>query len=315
MTHSLSLSLKANATTANVKAMAGSQVLNRIGTKVLLDLHDRKIVPGLLNNAESWSLNKSEEDEIEKIEVQTLKNLFDLPLHTPTVAILYSFGILHTRQKIEIKMLTYLHKMVLRNSIEWMKTLSKLESLNLGWHKKIRSILEKYDLPTDVNDIRSHTINQWKRRVHFVIENESRARLNHDCYKKDGENLIEKTKTKSIINKITSHEYTRSPCEEFLLMTKQETKTILMARFGMLVCGANYKGTESLQCTTCNLLDNEDHRLNTCKSWHEINFYNEIEKIPFDSVYSNDTVVLRNIIPKIEQVWNTRTAHGSMNTL
>ena len=53
-------------------------------------------------------------------------------------------------------------------------------------------------------------------------------------------------------------------------MTKQETKTILMARFGMLVCGANYEGTESLQCTTCNLLDNEDHR-----------FYNEIEKIPF----------------------------------
>ena len=97
-------------------------------------------------------------------------------------------------------------------------------------------------------------------------------------------------------------------------MTRQETKTILMARFGMLDCGANYKSTKSLQCTTCNLLDNEDHRLNTCKSWHETNFYNEIEKIPFESVYSSDTTVLRNIIPKIEQVWNTRTAHGSMNT-
>ena len=46
----------------------------------------------------------------------------------------------------------------------------------------------------------------------------------------------------------------------------------------------------------------------------ETNFYNEIEKIPFESVYSSDTTVLRNIIPKIEQVWNTRTAHGSMNT-
>ena len=88
-----------------------------------------------------------------------MKNLFDLPLHTPTGAILYSFGILHTGLKIEIKMLTYLHKMVQKNNNEWMKTLSKLESLNLGWHKKKRYILEKYDLPTNRNDIRFHTIN------------------------------------------------------------------------------------------------------------------------------------------------------------
>ena len=107
--------------TANVKAMAGSQVLNRIGTKVLLDLHDSKIISGFINNAESWNLNKGEEDELEKIEVQTLKNLFDLPLHTPTVAILYSFGILHTRQKIEKKMLIFLHKMAQINDNEWLK--------------------------------------------------------------------------------------------------------------------------------------------------------------------------------------------------
>ena len=30
-------------------------------------------------NAESWNLNKGEEHEIEKVEMQAIKNLFDLP--------------------------------------------------------------------------------------------------------------------------------------------------------------------------------------------------------------------------------------------
>ena len=98
-------------------------------------------------------------------------------------------------------------------------------------------------------------------------------------------------------------------------MTRQETKTILMARYGMLQCGVNYKGTVQLQCLTCNVLDNEDHRLNACKSWQETNLFNETDKIPFECVYSTDVTVLRNIIPKIENVWNTRSAHGTMNTM
>ena len=88
-----------------------------------------------------------------------------------------------------------------------------------------------------------------------------------------------------------------------------------MARFGMLQCGVNYKGTINQQCSTCNTLDNEEHRLNYCKLWQDMNLYNEAEKIPFEHVYSADITVLRNIIPKIENIWNTRSAHGTMNAL
>ena len=205
--------------------------------------------------------------------------------------------------------------MVQINDNEWIrKTMMRLQELNLGWYKKIRSILDKYDLPTDLNDIKTHTPNEWKRRVKFAVESESRARLKQDCYKKDGNDLVEKTKTKSLIAKINNNEYTRSPDEELLQMTRQETKTILMARFGMLQCGVNFKGTEKLQCPTCNILDDEDHRLNSCQSWQDTNLFNVAEKIPFESVYSTDITVLRNIIPKIENIWNTRSAHGTMNT-
>ena len=305
---------KIQATATNVKAMAGSHVLNRIGTSVLLELHDKTIIPCLLNNAETWNLKKSEEEELERIEVQTLKNLFDLPLHTPTAAILFSFGILHTSQKIEKKMLSFLHKILQRNDEDWTKkTLRRLQAENIGWFKKIQSILTKYDLPTDLSIIASYRPQDWKKRVKFVLENESRTRLQNDCYKKEDGNLTEKTKTKGIADKLKDNEYDRSPVPELLLTTRHETKTTMIARFRMLECGTNYKGTHNHICTACNVIDDEEHRLNHCSLWRDTNCYDDDEKINFESIYSNDVNVLRSIIPKIESVWNTRTAHGTMN--
>ena len=64
--------------------------------------------------------------------------------------------------------------MVQKSNDEWIKkTLIHLEIINLGWYKKIKAILDKYDLPTNLIDIKTHTPNEWKRKVKFVIENES----------------------------------------------------------------------------------------------------------------------------------------------
>ena len=99
---------KLQATTVTINTIASSEVLHKIETSVLLELHDKISISGLLTNAESWNLNRSEEDEIEKMEIQAVKNLFDLPLHTPTVAIIFTFGLLYTVQRIDKKQLSYL---------------------------------------------------------------------------------------------------------------------------------------------------------------------------------------------------------------
>ena len=66
-------------------------MLRIIETRVLLELHDKVILSALLTNAEAWTLSKGEIDEIERIEVQTLKMLFDLPnhVHQPQPQLLY----------------------------------------------------------------------------------------------------------------------------------------------------------------------------------------------------------------------------------
>ena len=66
-------------------------------------------------------------------------------------------------------------------------------------------------------------------------------------------------------------------------------------------------------CRYCKIVDDEDHRLNHCKTYQSINFYNETHKVDFSEVYSQDIDVLKQILKNIEKVWNTKTSNGTMN--
>ena len=89
----------------------------------------------------------------------------------------------------------------------------------------------------------------------------------------------------------------------------------MIARFRMLECGANFKGTMNEMCKLCKTIDDESHRLNHCKLYRCNNFYDKTEKVQFSDIYSSDVQVLKQMIPHIEKVWNTRNANGSMNHL
>ena len=107
--------------------------------------------------------------------------------------------------------------------------------------------------------------------------------------------------------------YTRAPVPEILLCNKQETKTIMIARFGMLQCGKNFKNSISEMCKECNEADDENHRLNNCVTYKSLNLYDTYPKVEFSDIFSNDINILRAVIQQIEKVWNVKTAHGSMN--
>ena len=81
----------------------------------------------------------------------------------------------------------------------------------------------------------------------------------------------------------------------------------------MLECGINYKGTLKPTCETCNTSDDEEHRMNDCIKW-KCTDTNGNEKVSFKDIYSNDINTIRSIMAKIETVWNTKNAHGTMRT-
>ena len=125
--------------------------------------------------------------------------------------------------------------------------------------------------------------------------------------------MTPKTKTSSIIPQLNDPGYKRSPIPEIQNMNKQETRTIIMARFGMLECGKNYGGSLHKQCGMCKSVDDENHRLNTCIRWTETNLHKSNTKTDFNQIYLNDHEVLKKLIETIQRVWNTKNGNGSMS--
>ena len=188
-----------------------------------------------------------------------------------------------------------------------------LERLNIGWTKSIKNTLTDLGLPTDFSIIKSATRRQWKKAVDEKIETKNRRRLYDDCHKTENNQLRRKTKTAHIIDSLEETTYTRRPIPEMSFCNKQEAKTLITARFGMLECGKNFKGTMRETCNTCNVIDDEHHRLNHCINYQNVNLFHSQDKANFSDVFSSDMNTVKSIIKHIKQVWNVTTAHGSMN--
>ena len=85
-----------------------------------------------------------------------------------------------------------------------------------------------------------------------------------------------------------------------------------MARYGMLECGRNRGGSTKKICESCNVIDDEEHRLNVCTKW--VNHKDELDKISFEQIISNDLDSLKEILQRIATIWNTKNGRGSMIT-
>ena len=305
--------IKTQATSININSIASTEVLRKIETAVLLELHDKVTIPGLLANAEAWTLFKAEINEIEKIEYQALRSMFDLPLHTPLPALIFTFGTLYTHLRIEIRRLNYLHRILNRPETHWTsQAFYILEEQNIGWVKSIKQTLRSLNLPSDLNAIKNKRPNEWKREVNKKIEERNKNRLTEECHKMNNGVKVRKTKTAHIVDLIAEDTYVRNPIPELQHLTKQETKTLIIARYKMLECGVNFKSSRSITCLSCKKTDDEDHRLNHCVRYRAFNYHDHVEKVNFADVYSDDINVLKKMIEKIEKVWNTRNAHGTM---
>ena len=123
-----------------------------------------------------------------------------------------------------------------------------------------------------------------------------------NLHKTEGEVRTEKTKTASTINHVSHPNFQREPRPDIVKSSRQETRTIIISRYGMLECGKNFKGTMSDMCRICNVIDDECHRLNHCPQYVGINRSNHEEKIDFNLIYMEDPTVTRRLIPEISNV-------------
>ena len=80
----------------------------------------------------------------------------------------------------------------------------------------------------------------------------------------------------------------------------------------MLICGRNYKGTMSENCSECKVTDDENHRLNECSKFRSTNRYDNASKIQFDDIYTNDASKVSQVVNEIDKVWNLEYGGNKM---
>ena len=86
--------------------------MRRVGTEVIMKLHEVETMTAFLYNAETWTLNQSEKKVIDKTEIYAWKKMIGLPQTTPTAGIILTMGSIFATIQIGIKQLTYLHKVL-----------------------------------------------------------------------------------------------------------------------------------------------------------------------------------------------------------
>ena len=125
-----------------------------------------------------------------------------------------------------------------------------------------------------------------------------------------------KTKTIEVARCLENDDCNYENYENVLFdLPRHSVRTIIMARYGMLDCANNYKGKYGTKlCTTCNTIDDENHRINHCKKWKN-NMYGTEHKINFDAVYTNEIDTLKQISGLIQDIWDLENNKNEMKLL
>ena len=119
---------------------------------------------------------------------------------------------------------------------------------------------------------------------------------------------------KFVIEKIENPEYVRKP-DNFISrnFSVLHTRALIMGRYGMLQCAANFShGHGTKLCDICKVTDNEDHRMNACSKWAQINLVNSGSKVRFSDIYHDDYDLCLKVVETILSMWDLENGKNEM---
>ena len=293
-----------------------NKIMKKIEINLLMTLHESVTLPTLLYNAETWPLNATIRKEIDKIEIWAWKSMIGLPKTTPTAAVMLCTGALYASIRVQTKQLIYLHRVLSKQNSHWTKmTLLITREHNIGWAKQMNENLQDWGLETDWDQIKEKPVTVWKREVMDAAEKKIRERLLKDCYTKSRGEEKEKTKTKSLIPIVENNEFTRRPQPFMTKNNKLIARAYIMGRYGMLQCAANFSsGYGGKNCRECGVVDDEEHRINHCSLWSDINLSKCDVKADFGHILSDDDQESMKIVDIIVNMWDLENGRNCMRS-
>ena len=156
------------------------------------------------------------------------------------------------------------------------------------------------------------TAREWKKQVTEATDKKNKEKLLKMCYSRNGE----KMKTKGIIETLRDDSYVRAPRMDILKKSRFNSKVQIMSIFYMLKCAKNYKGShQNENCSTCNVPDDESHRINYCVRFRETNLCDSPLKVEFDIINSQDDKSVECVIDTVSTLWNLKNGKNEMKTI
>ena len=294
-------------TVCAITTFCRSDVMKKIAVRAILKLHEAETMAAFLYNAETWTVNKTEGKLLEKTEIYALKRMIGLPQTTPTAGIIMTLGTHFTTVRIDTKRLLYLHKVLQKDYDIWARTtVLTAKELITGWAKEVNELLEKWELEKDWLEISKKTYNAWKGEVMGAAEKINKEKILEECEMKSRGETRQKTKTKHVVDTVNKPGYSRK-LDDFVNSYPSiiVTRALIMGRYGMLSCANNFSNGYGMKnCDVCNVIDNEEHRINDCEKWKDVNRYCSNEKIVYSDIFSDDKEKCLNVVDSILSVWD-----------
>ena len=292
-----------------------SEIMKRIGIKVILKLYETEAVTAFLYNSETWTINKTEKSIVDKAEIQAFKKMIGLPKTTPTAGIMLTLGCLFASVRIETKQLMYLHRILNKESGNWAKSiLFHLKNENIGWAKQLNELLERYGLEQEWTHIAATPAAVWKASVKNAAEKENIRRLKEECETKRRGETKTKTKTKFVDETLQGQNHQRV-IDPFLNQYQSiiHARSLIMGRYGMLQCAQNFSnGYGSKLCSKCKVVDDESHRINWCDRWRSINLCDSETKLNYSDIFSDDIKKCMKVVETIISIWDLENGKNEM---
>ena len=189
-----------------------------------------------------------------------------------------------------------------------------MKEYDIGWAKQIVEIMTKWQLNQEWEEIRQKTPGQWKGEVKNAAEIMNKARLKEECETKSRGETKQKTKTKFVVDKVDRSDYQRKP-DNFIARNHSilHTRALIMGRYGMLKCANNFSsGHGTKMCDVCKVVDDEDHRINTCRKWGVANLINSTEVVTYGDIYLDDYERCLVVVETILKLWDLENGKNEM---
>ena len=171
---------------------------------------------------------------------------------------------------------------------------------DIGWAKQIRRTLTEYEITASIDDITTTSNAARKTQVTNATEKEHKEKLVDLCLERGRE----KTKTRYLLEILKSDTYTRCPNMQILRKGRIMSRAQIMMMYGMLYCGKNFKvGHGGECCKKCKMIDDENHRINYCPEYREINLHDSSIKIDFRSIHLGKDEVVDRVLEVVWELW------------